>query len=46
MVTHSFELQNARDVAVNITATPDSALVGSDFTYTVNMRAWVKKAGV
>lgn len=26
-----------RDVAVNITASPGSALVGSDFTYTVNL---------
>jgi hypothetical protein len=35
--TPLFVLQNARDVAVNITATPGSALVGSSFDFTVNM---------
>lgn len=29
--------QSGFDVAVNITASPGSALVGSTFTYTVNL---------
>jgi hypothetical protein len=30
-------LQNGFDVAINITATPESGLVGDAFTYTINM---------